>query len=614
MKGTVLGGRYELLEQIGDGGMSIVHKARCKILDRTVAVKILKEEYSSDQGFVENFKIEALAAARLSHPNIVNIYDVGQQDDIYYIVMEYVEGTTLKEIIEQEAPLSLDKAIDIAVMICDGIHHAHEKGIIHRDIKPQNILMTTSGIAKVADFGIAKAISKKTITYGGNIVGSVQYISPEQAKGEPATRATDIYSVGCVLYEMLTGQIPFDADSPITIALKHIHNQPVAPTEINHSIPLNLENIILKAMDKVPVNRFATTEEMRNALLNLYKKEFSRYAGNHNNAKTIVMSSSSLEGNENDLKKKRMRPTGIAIVVIAVLGLLFGSTFVLTDSLFGREVEVPNIVNLDIKEANQKLKEQGLVMTILDEQYSDKVEADRVISQKPPAGQIVKEGREIEVFISKGLELQKTPNLAGMSQADAELTLRNLGLDIGAVERIYDDKYVNGQIISQKPRSGEMVKKGSKVDLMVSKGKPPRRVAMPSLVGLDLDTAQKKIGDAKLLLGDIKREESSTYYTNQVISQDIEANVMVDEGSTVTLVVSNGPGPVAKTDSFQIKLPDEQEYYKVLVKLTDAKGERGIYDQIHRSRDSVHIGITYFGKATVEVFLNGKQYDTFSFK
>jgi serine/threonine protein kinase len=233
LAGMVLGDRYELIEKIGEGGMSIVYKARCRILDRIVAVKVLKEEFAQDDSFVQRFKTEALAAASLSHPNLVNIYDVGQQDECYYIVMEYVQGQTLKELIEREAPLPIEKAIDIAIMICDGLHHAHEKGIIHRDIKPQNVLITEFGIVKVADFGIAQAITKKTITFGGNVVGSVHYISPEQAKGEPLTRATDIYSVGCVLYEMVTGQIPYDADSPITVALKHIHDD-IPPIRAKH--------------------------------------------------------------------------------------------------------------------------------------------------------------------------------------------------------------------------------------------------------------------------------------------------------------------------------------------------------------------------------------------
>jgi serine/threonine protein kinase len=265
--GTVLSGRYEIIELVSEGGMAMVYKARCRMLDRIVAVKILKDEYSSDLNFVQKFKTEGLAAAQLSHPNIVNIFDVGQEEDVYYIVMEFIEGETLKEYIQREAPLPVEQAITIATMICDGLQHAHEKGIIHRDIKPHNIIITETGIVKVADFGIAKAISKKTITYGGNIVGSVHYIAPEQARGEPVTRTTDIYSLGCVIYEMLTGRMPFDAESPITVALKHIHDDPVPPRSFNSEIPKALEAVILRAMAKNPVQRFASAQDLRNALL-----------------------------------------------------------------------------------------------------------------------------------------------------------------------------------------------------------------------------------------------------------------------------------------------------------------------------------------------------------
>jgi serine/threonine protein kinase len=380
LAGMVLGDRYELIEKIGEGGMSIVYKARCRILDRIVAVKVLKEEFAQDDSFVQRFKTEALAAASLSHPNLVNIYDVGQQDECYYIVMEYVQGQTLKELIEREAPLPIEKAIDIAIMICDGLHHAHEKGIIHRDIKPQNVLITEFGIVKVADFGIAQAITKKTITFGGNVVGSVHYISPEQAKGEPLTRATDIYSVGCVLYEMVTGQIPYDADSPITVALKHIHDDIPPIRAVNSEVPVSLEGIIIKAMEKLPQHRFSTAEELRNALLNVHSQYFSNYTSQHKNGKTLIMAPVS-EGREGEVAKRRLRPAA-AIAILAVVGLFLGVLYQLSGSFFGEEVEVPDIVGMSLKEADQELSKVGLKLDVLSEQYHDEVEKDHIISQR----------------------------------------------------------------------------------------------------------------------------------------------------------------------------------------------------------------------------------------
>jgi serine/threonine protein kinase len=602
----ILGNRYELQDKIGEGGMSYVYRARCQILDRIVAVKILKEEYSNDSAFVGRFKTEALAAARLSHPNIVNIYDVGQQDDVYYIVMEYVEGTTLEELVAKEAPLPVGRAIDIAVMICDGIQHAHEKGIIHRDIKPHNILITTSGIVKVADFGIAQAISKKTITFGGNIVGSVYYISPEQAKGEPLTIATDIYSLGCVLYEMLTGKTPFDAESPVTVALKHIHDEVVPPRQINESIPMALEGIIYRAMEKVPEKRFNSAEKMRNDLLNM-DGAYAGYKPGYTGKETIVMPPISTEGTDEMAKKRKLRTTGI-IAIIALLGLFSGMLFMLGGSFFGEEVEVPDIIGLHINEANEDLKKLGLEMNVEDKKFSDEFEKDNIMFQEPGKGQKVKKGRKINVILSKGSEQVKVPNLVGKKLSEAEITIRNEGFEIGTIDPIYDDKTKEGYIISQGPRAGSKVDKNSKIDLMVSKGATPDKVAMPGLIGLNLDEAQKQIRDNKLVLGNVKKRDSNEYYANQVIEQDTKAGVMVEEGTTVNLVVSKGPGPVPETKVVEFNLPQENDYYKVVIILHDAKGKKQIYNQLHSGGDTVNLLVQYFGNASLEIQLNGKPY------
>ncbi|NMC28264.1 MAG: Stk1 family PASTA domain-containing Ser/Thr kinase, partial [Syntrophomonadaceae bacterium] len=389
MDATTLGGRYELLEIIGEGGMSTVYKARDRVLDRIVAVKILRSEFASDKGFVEKFKSEALAVASFSHPNIVNIYDVGQENDVHYIVMEFVDGKTLKEIIREQAPLSVAQAVNIAVGVCDGVHHAHEKGIIHRDIKPHNILITEQGMVKVADFGIARAISTSTITYGKNIVGSVHYFSPEQARGEGINRTTDIYSIGCVLFEMLTGKVPFNADSPITVALRHIHDEPPSPRSINPDIPEELEAIIFKAMAKDPGKRFQSAQEMRNTLLAVGKESQA--------APAALKTSGNLPG-----KKKRISRLGWGLIAVALVGLFSGMFYMMAGNLFGQEVVVPAIVGMDIKQAESELDKLDLVMNIVARQADEKVPADAIISQDPISGRKVKSGREINVVISLG--------------------------------------------------------------------------------------------------------------------------------------------------------------------------------------------------------------------
>ncbi|NLW91317.1 MAG: protein kinase [Syntrophomonadaceae bacterium] len=610
MNGKILGDRYELLEKVGDGGMAVVYKARCQVLDRIVAIKVLNTEYAKDNSFVEKFKTEAQAAARLSHPNIVNIFDVGQDNDVYYIVMEYVEGRTLKEIIREEAPLPIDTAVNIAIMICDGIHHAHERGIIHRDIKPHNILVTRDGIVKVADFGIAQAISKKTITYGGKILGSVHYISPEQARGEALTRATDIYSLGCVLYEMLTGKVPYDAESAITVALKHIHDDPIPPRSINENIPVEVENTVLKAMDKIPARRYSSAEYMRNALLGGSRggRSFDHRSSRENN---IIMPPLNDEGDEPRVAKRKLKPW-VLTTIIAILGLALGVFFTMGGNLFGEEVEVPGVEGIQLAKAQQIMEDEGLYMDVAGKEYNDEYEADTVISQDPAKGEKVKTGRHISVVISQGSQKINVPSVVGMNLDDAEIKLRNANFNISNPERVYDDKYAEDFVISQYPKAYTRAAEGTEVRLMVSKGPEPDKLAMPDLVGSTMDEARTKLKDAKLILGEQKTQGSDQYFKNQIISHDPAAGVMVDEGTTINVVVSSGPGPKSKTRTLEFTLPGDEDYYKVVIIIHDAKQTRTVYNELHQGMDQVSTFITYYGKGTAEVQLNGETFDTVS--
>jgi len=607
---TLLGDRYEILEIIGEGGMAIVYKARDITLDRVVAIKVLKDEFDNDPSFVERFKIEALAAAKLSHPNIVNIYDVGQQNNKHYIVMEYVEGKTLQETISSQGLMPVTKAVDIAAMICDGLQAAHEKGIIHRDVKPHNILITNSGIVKVADFGIAQAISKKTLTFNGHIVGTVHYIAPEQAKGETVTPATDIYSLGCVLYEMLTGIVPFDAESPLTVVLKHIHDEPVLPRSKNPAIPAGLENVILKSLEKNPALRFKSAEEMRTALINFHSNAYSNYNRNNINGRTIMIPPIEDDGGGTSVAKKKLRPAGIAIITIAILGFLVGMFFQLGGNIFGQEVVVPDIEGMAIQEANDELDKVNLSMTVVDKQNNDEVEADHIISQQPASGQKVKEGREIEVILSLGSELHTVPSLVGLTLSEAEIALRNEGFSKGAFEGVFDDRFAEDLVISQDPTAGSEAAEGSKINIMYSKGKTPERITMPSLIGLSLAEAKNILAENNLELGTANKQDSSEYFEGQVTSQDTEAGVLIDEESIVNLTVSKGPGPSASSKNLEFQLPDELDYYKVVIKLKDSKGQREVYNQLHHAADTVNVGVSYFGKASVDIQLNGNHYKT----
>ena len=590
LNGVTLGGRYELLDVIGEGGMSVVYKARDGILDRIVAVKVLKDEFAKDAGFVEKFRAEALSVARISHPNIVNIFDVGDQDGIYYIVMEYVDGYTLKHLIREQAPLPVEKAVDIAIMVCDGVHHAHEKGIIHRDIKPHNILITEQGMVKVADFGIAQAVSAGTITYGNNIVGSVHYFSPEQAKGEPINRTTDIYSIGCILYEMVTGKVPFNADSPITIALRHINEEPASPRSINPDVPAALEALIFRAMAKQPGQRFQTAHEMRNALIKIQQ----------------TISGVWTDGKEDAVKsKKKMKPLGKGIIAVAILAFLSGILWSLAGNLFGSEVAVPNIVGKDYAQADQELRELGLVLKVIGRENNDSVAVDSIIKQDPLPGRKVKAGREIEVILSQGVEQVKVPNVTGVTLSDATTRLSNKGLNIGTIENVWDEKYAEGIVISQDPLTDTTVAAGTKVNLSVSKGKQPPRVEVPDVKGLTVTEATAKLKAAKMELGTVTRAASTAYFTEQVASQDPAAGVQVEEGAKVNVVVSTGPGPSSKIQRLDFELPDDKRTYRVVINVTDAQGSRKVYDERHDGGDTVTVGITYYGTGTAQVLLDG---------
>ncbi len=597
LNGKTLGGRYELLDVVGEGGMSVVYRARDNILDRIVAVKILKDEFAKDQGFVEKFRTEALSVARISHPNIVNIFDVGVQDGTYYIVMEYVDGHTLKQLIRQSAPLPVEKAIDIAIMICDGVHHAHEKGIIHRDIKPHNVLITEQGMVKVADFGIAQAVSAGTITYGNNIVGSVHYFSPEQAKGEPINRTTDIYSIGCIMYEMVTGKVPFNADSPITIALRHINEDSPSARALNPDVPVGLENLIHKAMAKQPGQRFQTAQEMRNTLLKIQQGNGGALTGKKEDA---VKS------------KKKMKPLGKGIIAIAIFGLLSGILWMMAGNLFGPEIAVPKIVGMDIKQADAELSKLGLVLKVIGRENNDQADPDTIISQDPDTGRKVKKGREIEVIISQGVAQVKVPNISGVTINDATTRLSNKGLNLGTIEPVYDEKYADGIVISQDPLPDTTVSTGTKVNVVVSKGKQPPRAAVPDVKGLTVTEATTKLKAAKMDLGAVTRSASNSFYAEQISSQDPAADVQIEEGTKVNVVVSSGPGPTSKTRRLEFSIPDDKRSYEVVIKVTDVQGSREVYSERQDGGDSVTVGITYYGSGSAEVQLDGTRFRTYT--
>lgn len=474
-----LGGRYELEERIGNGGMAEVYRAHDKLLDRTVAVKILHADYKNDTEFIEKFHREARAAACMSHPNIVNIYDVGIDFDDHYIVMEYVPGLTLKQKIKADAPLDISTAVHIAKDIADGLSHAHANNIVHCDVKPHNILMTTDNRAKIADFGIARAVTESTMTYSGSVIGSVHYFSPEQARGAGITPKSDVYSLGIVLYEMLTNHLPFIADNPVSIAMKHVEEEPISPSAYRSDISPMLEAIVMRAMNKSPDMR-PSSAELVQELDNVEKtfgvsKELDPDATQIlNRVDTSIPSRranqinkrNSSDSDKQPFIKSKLFMTGL----IFMLMVGFGIGLVMSFGSFGKqdEVTVPEVIGKQMTLARQIL-EDGKLRVNVAETYDANVPPGQVVSQEPDPGKTVKSERLVTIYVSKGGEEIDMPDLAGLNKSSAIERLQKAGLILGSVYEKYSDDEP-GTVLSHDPSAGTKIYRGQTIDLTVSRG------------------------------------------------------------------------------------------------------------------------------------------------
>ena len=624
MIGKLLGGRYKILEKLGSGGMAVVYKARCTLLDRLVTVKVLREELVSDGEFVRRFHREAQAVAKLSHPNIVNVYDVGQEDGVPYIVMEYIEGETLKDLIRREGKLEPKRALDIAVQICAALEHAHESGIIHRDIKPQNILITPQGRVKVTDFGIALAASGATVTHAGKIMGTVHYLSPEQARGEMVGKASDLYSTGAVLYEMLTGRVPFEGESPVSIALKHLQEPVVPLRQFVPALPLAVEQVVQRAMNKDPRLRFSSAKEMAAALQAAMRGEKLPFAveeaGKGQPAdwreETRFFERDSL-GTAADKdrtpaaparvsKKRKLRPYVWAIGVLLFLAFLGGGIYALDRWVIVPEVTVPMVQGKLLEEAMADLERSGLRGAVVGQEYSTEVGKNRVISQEPEAENVVRKGRTVKLVVSLGPQLLLVPNVKGKTLTEASILLANAGFKVGSVEPVYSDQFPVDQVVSQIPAADTQQPAGTPVQLIVSKGGAPQSVEMPSLVGLRLDTAQFELSRLGLVLGKVEEKESGDFFVGQVTAQSIPSGTQVWPGETVDLTVSQGPGPAPKNAAVTVRVPAGNGEHQVVIVVDDRKDRREVYRGNHYAGDVVKESVRYYGQGKIQVFIDGK--------
>ncbi|MBU4194413.1 MAG: Stk1 family PASTA domain-containing Ser/Thr kinase [Actinobacteria bacterium] len=533
MIGKTLNGRYLIEELIGTGGMADVYRAHDNLLGRAVAVKVLHSQYAKDPVFIERFRHEAQSAANLSQPNVVNVYDWGIEGDIHYLVMEYVQGHDLKDVILSGGPLLPERAVEITLAVCAALEAAHAQGIVHRDIKPQNIFITNDNQVKVMDFGIARSAGGTAMTQTGTIMGTAQYISPEQAQGRTADQRSDLYSLGVVLYEILSGKPPFDGDNPVSIAYKHVREDPLPPSMVNPDISPELEAVVMKALSKNPENRYQGVVEMQADLERCLE-------GSPVYATPVLPPDEAGATRAYPVAgggKRSLVWLWIIVIIILVLGIGVGVWAIIGGS---GGVTVPNVVGKTTENATAILSEKGLKLeiskTVIDLSKPEGV----VISQDPQEGSSISKGGTVKVVVTKGAVV--VPDLTGMSQGEAEAALEAVGMELQGVSNQYSQGVEKGKIVSQSPSPGTQVSEGSSVSIVVSKG--PELVTVPEVVGLSQGAATQKLEGAGLKAE--VAEVPSTEAKGTVLSQSPEAGGQVPKGSTVTIGVATEPdtGPV----------------------------------------------------------------------
>ena len=602
--GTMLSGRYEVLKRVGSGGMADVYMAKDHKLNRNVAVKVLKSEYVEDEKFLKKFETEAQAVARLSHPNIVNIYDVGMEYGINYIVMELAEGITLKEYIRKKGYLSPKETVEISTQIASAISHAHKNHIIHRDIKPQNILVSDTGIIKVTDFGIAKATSSNTVTSTATAMGSVHYISPEQAKGRFCDEKSDIYSLGITMYEMVTGHVPFDHENGVTIALMHLQNEITPPSQIRDGIPDSLEKIILKCTMKKPEERYQTADDLIADLRLVFEDTSGGYVGvvpAIDDSPTIMIDQNELTQRINTPKKDQKiqqeeplkdeeqnayldeddeeesgmnsKIEKLVIVLAAVVGAIilisiivfvvkssgvFKSGKSTTTTSIGttagsndtesKKYTVDNYIGMSLSAAREKI--DGKFKIKVEEEYSADYAKGLVIRQDPESDTELEEGKTLTLVVSKGTRTEdkvSVPGVVGKRESSAKSELEAAGLKV-SVKTKYSTDVAKGKVISQSPGSGNQVTKNSTVVITVSQGeKPETMVRVPNLRYFKESEARSELKNSNLVLGSVLTEYSDSVEKGLVIRQTVSSGSKVKEGTAVGIYVSLGPRQTATT-------------------------------------------------------------------
>jgi beta-lactam-binding protein with PASTA domain/predicted Ser/Thr protein kinase len=563
----VLSGRYRVLRKIGGGGMADVYLCEDLTLGRRVALKVLLQRFLDDPNFVERFRREAKAAAGLNQANLVSIYDWGEVDGTYFIVMEYVEGETLKDLVRRQGRLGGSEAVRILLQLLAALEFAHRSGIVHRDVKPQNVMLDRHGNVKVMDFGIARA-GDSGITEAGSILGTAQYLAPEQAKGQRVDERSDLYSVGIVLYEMLTGTVPFKGDSAVTVALKHVNEMAAEPAQLVPGLPYALNQIVLKAIAKDPDQRYQTADQFARDLRSAQVggpvaaaafdpgAEATRLMGAGGGAgATSVMTGGPLAQTTGDRGRRRRRWRWVLVIVLLLL-VIAAAAYGLVRAMGAGGVAVPTVVGKSKAAAVTRLQEAGFKVGSVQEEYSDKYDAGVVSRQAPVGGTKLRKGDTVDIWVSKGSETVTLANFQGLSPQKVRDWLKQNGLN-GLEKSDKSGAVPSGKVFKQAPPAGQQVKRGDTITYWVSSGRP--QATVPDLTNRTQDAAQTALVDAGLQLGAVTLEPSTTVPSGQVIRQDPAAGVEVTKGSAVNIVVSSGspsPSPLASPTTSMVTIPD----------------------------------------------------------
>ena len=540
---TVIDGRYRVLNRLGSGGMADVYCAEDEQLGRKVAVKLLYRRFAEDDEFVERFRREASSAAGLQHPNIVGVFDRGEWDGTYYIAMEYLKGHTLKQLVREHGAMPPDLAVDITIQVLRAAKFAHKRGVVHRDIKPHNVILDEEGRAKVTDFGIARA-GASDMTETGSIMGTAQYLSPEQAQGQPVSPRSDLYSIGVMLYELLTGQVPFDAESPVTIALKHVSEDPVPPSQLNPAVSPALDAVVLRSLEKDPAQRFADADEFAAALMDARDRP------------TVVAEREVYPVPAEPLvveEARRSRWWLWLLAALALIALAIGAYLLLAPE----KKTVPDVVGNRSAVASQRLQNAGFEVNIETVQ-SGTVPNDRVATQDPQPGEEADEGSTVTITVSSGPGMATVPGVAGQKQADAEKAMKDAGFKTDT-RRESSDTVKKGRVIETEPGENTQLEKGRTVTLVVSGGK--EQVSVPDVTGDQEDDARATLSDAGLK-ADVTEEESDSEDPGTVLRQDPGSGQQVDKGSTVKLVVAKAPPDVEVPDVVDQQRDDAEQALK----------------------------------------------------